>query len=322
MAVNTPGAVGEFELIEQIAARLSPRRADTVLGIGDDAALIAAAGRLAVATDTLNEGVHYPAWIRPADLGWKALAVNLSDLAAMGAEPAWALLNLTLPAADCRWLAGFLRGFARLARHYQVDLIGGDTTRGPSSITVTVLGRAPERPLTRRGARPGDRVAVTGTLGDAAAAWHLLSAGEPCPAALARRLFRPRPRLAAGAALAGIATAAIDVSDGLLADLGHLLAADSLGARLDLMALPVSPALFALGWPDAERWAAQCTGGDDYELCLTVPADRLDEAVARAAAAGVRLAAIGTISRAPGIACVTPGGGRWTAPDLGYDHFV
>ena len=234
---------GEFDLIARIRARVATR-ADVVLGIGDDAALLAPPpGRqLVVTADTLNEGVHFPRGTSPADVGWKALAVNLSDLASMGAEPAWCTLSLSLPQSDPAWIEGFLDGFLDLAGQHGIALVGGDTTRGPLSIAVTAMGLVePGRALRRDGARVGDEVWVTGTLGDAAGGLALLDR-EPVPA-LRARLDRPTPRVATGRALAGIATACVDVSDGLLADLGHVCARSHVAARIDVDALPASAAL-------------------------------------------------------------------------------
>ena len=225
----------EFDLIELIRTRCSVARADVRLGIGDDAALLLppAGHELAVSTDTLVAGVHFPLGTSARDLGWKALAVNLSDLAAMGATPAWALLSLTLPESAREFVDGFAQGFAELAAQHGVALVGGDTTRGPLAVGVTVHGFVPPgRALRRDGARAGDLVFVTGTLGDAAAGLRCLDRADERAAALFNapsdtrealvgRLNRPTPRIAAGAALRELASACIDVSDGLLADLGH-----------------------------------------------------------------------------------------------------
>src|SRR5690606_3354602 len=233
----------EFSLIDAIARRASARD-DVVLGIGDDAAILAvpAGNQLVVAMDTLNAGVHFPEDTAPADIGWKALAVNLSDLAAMGARPAWCTLSLSLPDSDIGRVDGFLDGFLSLAALHGVALVGGDTTRGPLSVCVTAHGLVePGRALRRDGARVGDDVWVTGTPGDAAGALAQWRAGGERDAALRARLERPAPRVEAGLALAGLAHAAIDVSDGLLADLGHVCAASGVGMEIELAALPVSP---------------------------------------------------------------------------------
>jgi thiamine-monophosphate kinase len=321
--------MAEFDLIARIRARAA-QRDDVLLGIGDDAALLRppADQLLAVSCDVLNEGVHFLAADLPFDVGWKALAVNLSDLAAMGATPAWALLGLSLPAADADWLDAFLDGFMTLAAQHGVALVGGDTTRGPRSIAVTVQGFVPAAAALRRdAAKPGDDLWVTGTLGDAAAGLAL-ALGAP-PAAdwaaehrdfLLARLHRPTPRIAAGLALRGVARAAIDVSDGLLADLGHVLAASRVGAELWLDALPASPALAAVDAP--ARWCWQAGGGDDYELCFTAPAAHRDAVEAALAASATPGRRVGTIVASPGLRALAPDGRQWHPPHAGYQHFA
>ena len=312
---------GEFDLIARIRARVATR-ADVVLGIGDDAALLAPPpGRqLVVTADTLNEGVHFPRGTSPADVGWKALAVNLSDLASMGAEPAWCTLSLSLPQSDPAWIEGFLDGFLDLAGQHGIALVGGDTTRGPLSIAVTAMGLVePGRALRRDGARVGDEVWVTGTLGDAAGGLALLDR-EPVPA-LRARLDRPTPRVAAGRALAGIATACVDVSDGLLADLGHVCARSHVAARIDVDALPASAALMeVIG--EADRIALQASGGDDYELCFTAPADAGADIGAVSAQLGLRITRIGRIVAGEGVHPVDAKSQPWSSPRRGYDHFA
>ncbi len=317
----------EFDLIARIRARAlleSMQRSDVVLGIGDDAALlqVPADKLLVVATDTLNAGVHFPHDTAAADLGWKALAVNLSDLAAMGATPAWCTLSLALPDGDIGFVDAFLDGFLALARQHDVALVGGDTTRGPLSVCVTVHGIVePARVLRRDAARVGDDVWVTGTLGDAAAAlaqWRAGGEGDPV---LRARLDRPTPRIAAGRALAGIAHAAIDLSDGLLADLGHVARASGVGIDLDLEALPASNALQVACADDAARWAWQAAGGDDYELCFTAPPSAL-EAVQRACAdAGTPVARIGRVIAGNGVKLFDADARKWQPPGQGYQHF-
>ena len=312
---------GEFDLIARIRARVATR-ADVVLGIGDDAALLAPPpGRqLVVTADTLNEGVHFPRGTSPADVGWKALAVNLSDLASMGAEPAWCTLSLSLPQSDPAWIEGFLDGFLDLAGQHGIALVGGDTTRGPLSIAVTAMGLVePGRALRRDGARVGDEVWVTGTLGDAAGGLALLDR-EPVPA-LRARLDRPTPRVAAGRALAGIATACVDVSDGLLADLGHVCARSHVAAHLDVDALPASAALRE-AFGEADRIALQASGGDDYELCFTAPADAGADIGAVSAQLGLRITRIGRIVAGEGVHPVDAKSQPWSSPRRGYDHFA
>ena len=312
---------GEFDLIARIRARVATR-ADVVLGIGDDAALLAPPpGRqLVVTADTLNDGVHFPRGTSPADVGWKALAVNLSDLASMGAEPAWCTLSLSLPQSDPAWIEGFLDGFLDLAGQHGIALVGGDTTRGPLSIAVTAMGLVePGRALRRDGARVGDEVWVTGTLGDAAGGLALLDR-EPV-SALRARLDRPTPRVAAGRALAGIATACVDVSDGLLADLGHVCARSHVAAHLDVDALPASAALRE-AFGEADRIALQASGGDDYELCFTAPADAGADIGAVSAQFGLRITRIGRIVAGEGVHPVDAKSQPWSSPRRGYDHFA
>ena len=318
---------GEFGLIARIKARSThagvTRRSDVVLGIGDDAALLRmpADQLLVVATDTLNDGVHFPADTAAADLGWKALAVNLSDLAAMGAQPAWCTLSLSLPHGDMKWLDAFLDGFLALADVHGVDLVGGDTTRGPLSICVTVHGFiAADKVLRRSGAQVGDDVWVTGTLGDAAAAlsqWRSGGAAEP---ALRARLDRPTPRVEAGRALAQVAHACIDLSDGLLADLGHLCAASGVGAEINVDALPASATLQAL-FTDETRRVLQAVGGDDYELCFAAPASRGADIARIGLDCGIAVNRVGHIVTAPGVRALLGDGSAWVAPRAGYEHF-
>ncbi len=316
-------AVREFDLIARIRDRVATR-GDVVLGIGDDAALLQVPdGRqLVVAMDTLNDGVHFPRATAAGDIGWKALAVNLSDLAAMGASPAWCTLSLSLPDPDAVWLDGFLDGFLALASAHDVALVGGDTTRGPLSVCVTAHGFVqPGRALRRDGARVGDDVWVTGTPGDAAAALSLLQGGGPVDPGLRERLDRPVPRVAAGMALAGIAHACIDVSDGLLADLGHICKASGVGVRVDVDALPASDALLALdAAPDARRhW--QVAGGDDYELCFTADAAQRNGIVEIISRTGVAASRIGIVVEGDGVVAVDGDGRVWQPSRQGYVHF-
>jgi thiamine-monophosphate kinase len=324
---NGSRGAAEFDLVARIHARaaaIAEVRGDVVLGIGDDAAVLRPPpGRLlVVATDTLNAGVHFPDGTAPADIGWKALAVNLSDLAAMGAEPAWCSLSLSMPASDPAWLEGFLDGFLALAAAHRMALVGGDTTRGPLSICVTAHGVVqPQRALRRDGARVGDDIWVSGTLGDAAAALSQWRADGPRDAALRARLDRPIPRVALGAALAGLARACIDVSDGLLADLGHVCAASGVGAEVELGALPCSPMLRA-SFGDAERIAMQATGGDDYELCFTAPPSVRDALAAAGACTGVPLARIGAVVAGGGVRALGVDGSEWRPASGGHVHFA
>lgn len=318
----------EFRLIDRIREHTAQPREDVRLGIGDDAALLAvpAGQELAVAIDTLVEGVHFPVGTAAADIGWKALAVNLSDLAAMGAAPAWAMLALTLPRADVDFVEGFARGFAQLASQYRLALVGGDTTRGALTLSVAVHGFVPPgQALTRAGAQAGDAVLVTGSLGDAAAGLRCLQSRmdvqTPMRDFLMNRLNRPMPRVAAGLALRHRASACIDVSDGLLADLGHLCAASSVGAEIDAALLPHSPALLGAFDEIAARDFA-LSGGDDYELCFTVPAARADEVRDDLARLGCGATRIGRIVAGEGVRMRDAGGAWLESRRSGWDHFA
>ena len=309
---------GEFDLIARIRRRIAARD-DVELGIGDDCALLAPPPgmQLAVTMDTLNAGVHFPADTAPADIGWKALAVNLSDLAAMGAQPAWCTLALSLPQADAAWLEAFCDGFLALAQAHGIALVGGDTTRGPLAVTLTAHGFVPAGAALRRdGARVGDEVWVSGTLGDAAGALAQWQAGRAIAPPLRARLDRPTPRVALGLALRGIASSCIDISDGLLADLAHITRASGVGAELEADALPASPALGAAFASEAMR-RLQATGGDDYELCFTAPATQREAVQALGARLGLPLARIGRIVAGSGVHCA----GLGPVPP-GYQHFA
>jgi len=312
----------EFDIIAKYFVRQRPARGDVLLGIGDDAALlqVPAGQQLVVAVDTLVAGRHFPEQTSAVDIGYKALAVNLSDLAAMGATPAWATLSLTLPAVDAAWLQAFADGFFSLADEYAVALVGGDTTRGPLSVTVQVHGFIePGKALRRDAANPGDAVFVSGAPGEAACALKQMLLGEKPDEALVQRLNRPQPRLALGRGLAGLASAAIDVSDGLLADLGHLLSASRCGATLWPDRLPCSPALRA-AHPE-QTLDFQLNGGDDYELCFTLPVEHRETLAAVQALHNVPVHEIGVVEVQTGLRCVYADG-RSETPDVhGYDHF-
>lgn len=313
----------EFDLIERIRRRVHSRD-DVVLGIGDDSALlkVPAGQLLVVAMDTLNVGVHFPDDTAAAAVGWKSLAVNLSDLAAMGAEPAWCTLSLSLPDGDTRWVDGFLDGFLELAHAQDVALVGGDTTRGPLSISVTVHGFvAPGRALRRDAARVDDDVWVSGTSGDAAGALVQWREGTVRDAFLRSRLDRPTPRLTLGAALADVANACIDVSDGLLADLAHVCRASKVGARIELDRLPASDAL-RVAFDEARRHALQATGGDDYELCFTASPDLRDEIERIALGTGTPVTRIGRIEAGEGVRAFDARGRLWQPGRAGYQHFA
>ncbi len=321
----------EFDLIELIRQRTAQSRDDVRLGIGDDAALLAvpAGQELAVAIDTLVDGVHFPRGTAAADIGWKALAVNLSDLAAMGASPAWALLALTLPTGDAAFVEGFVDGFAQLAQPHRLALVGGDTTRGPLTVSVAVHGFVPPgKALTRAGARVGDVVLVTGTLGDAAAGLHLLqqprgdAEGSSGPRQfLLDRLNRPVPRLAAGIALRGQAHACVDVSDGLLADLRHICVASGVAAEIDASLLPLSSALLGRH-DDSTALQFALSGGDDYELCFCVPASGVAQVQADLSRLGCGATRIGRIVAGEGVRVRGQDGAWLDIASSGWEHFA
>jgi len=317
----------EFSLIERHFGHLGTHRADVVAGVGDDCARVTVppGHELAVSIDTLVAGVHFPDYTAPEDLGWKALACGLSDLAAEGADPAWAMLAITLPHGPDpdAWLDAFAHGFSALAKHAGIALIGGDTTAGSLSVTVQVAGHIPAgQALQRAGARPGERICVSGWPGEAAAGLAQLGSEQTdVDVHLQARLNRPMPRHELGTRLRGIASACIDVSDGLAADLGHVLEASGAGATLDLWSLPISPALARAGdTAQVREWILH--GGDDYELCFCVTPDDLDT-VRTGADEGVPVTVIGTVEAEPGLrgreqAGALPG----VLQPRGYDHFV
>jgi len=322
-ARDAAGRASEFSLIERIRARAGAR-ADVLLGIGDDAALLQVpqGHELVLSTDTLVSGVHFPEETAPADIGWKALAVNLSDLAAMGATPAWISLALTLPEPDIDWLDYFIDGLCELADEHGVALVGGDTTRGPLSITIAAHGFVPAgQALRRAGARVHDDVWATGTIGDAAGALVQWRAGGMQSAKLRYRLDRPTPRIAAGLALRGLASAAIDLSDGLAGDLGHVLRASGVGAELELGRLPTSLTLAEHFRDDDARWQLQLAGGDDYELCFTAaPADAfaIEQALA---ACELNATVIGRITAGSGMRMLRPDGSELALDGGSFEHF-
>lgn len=321
-------SLGEFDLIDRYFLRpagTGPQRA--VVGNGDDCAVIAPAPgmQIALSTDTLVEGRHFLSTVDPVKLGHKALAVNLSDLAACGARPLGFTLALTLPRVDPVWLAGFSQGLLALADQHDCELIGGDTTAGPLTIGITVLGEVPAGgALLRSGARPGQQLWVSGQPGEARLALEAFrgTLNPPLDAAAfeaARaRMECPTPRVALGLALRGLATAAIDVSDGLLGDLAHLLRRSRVGVQLDLQALPVSALLQTR--PAAEQLDCVLAGGDDYELLFTASADQAPAVRQAAAQAGVAVTCIGLIDATPGLRLQQGGQdvpNRWTS----FDHF-
>jgi thiamine-monophosphate kinase len=327
-------ALGEFELIDRYfrsAEQSQDKRRGVVLGIGDDAALLAPRpGHLVAALDTLVEGRHFPHGSAPRSIGHRALAVNLSDLAAMGATPAWYLLALTLPRADEQFLGEFAAGMMALAREHDVALVGGDTTAGPLSVSVQVLGHVPPgEALLRSGAQPGDLLFVSGWPGEAAAGLQLEMHGgaratpefeSEAGKRLRGRFLYPSPRVALGLALRGLASACIDVSDGLAGDALKIAVASGCGVAIEAEKTLVSPALIAtLGRERALR--AALTGGDDYELCFTLPAGRLAELPERLINVKCPVTCIGVMEVAPGLR-VKDQGQPLSFPLDAFEHFV
>jgi len=319
----------EFDLIDRYFKRDAPAN---MLGVGDDCALFAPPPgmQLAASTDLLLEGRHFLSDMDPCALGHKALAVNLSDLAAMGAQPLGCLLGLALPAARAgqpNWLAGFARGFWAQADAHGCPLLGGDTTRSDTavSISVTVFGALPAgQALRRDAARPGDDVWVSGrTLGAADMALAILQGrctdNSACLALLRPALERPEPQVALGVALRGIAHACIDISDGLLQDLGHILAASACGARLYEADLPVAPPL--ANWPLEQRRPAVLGGGDVYQLCFTAPAHARQRVLQAGEEVGTEVSRIGLITAEPGLSVLDAQGQRLPFLPRGFDHF-
>lgn len=319
--------IGEFELIERWFSRSPGAGAGVRIGVGDDCALLQPPpGKLlAVTVDTLVAGRHFLVDTDPADLGWKALAVNLSDLAAMAARPAWATLALTLPEANEAWLDGFSHGFWSLAERYDLSLVGGDVTRGPLTVTIELMGVVAEGDaLLRSGAKAGHRILVSGTLGDAAAGLAIRKGeleAEPAAAArLVSRHLRPQPQVEAGLALGPLASAAIDISDGLAQDLGHVLDASGVGAQLHDWRLPISDALLqTVGRQNARRLAL--AGGDDYELCVCCAPDQLSRLKQVLVDLEVPVTEIGVCESTPGLRVIDSAGRVRKESAAGYSHF-
>lgn len=321
-------ACGEFSLIARYFDRVRNARLDVETGIGDDCALLNIPEKqtLAISTDTLVVGNHFLPDIDPADLAYKALAVNVSDLAAMGADPAWLTLALTLPSVDEEWLAAFSDSLFEQLNYYDMQLIGGDTTKGPLAMTLSIHGYVPVgRALKRSGAKPGDWIYVTGTPGDSAAGLALLlnqlKIDVPEDAAyLRQRHLRPTPRVLQGQALRDLASSAIDLSDGLISDLGHILKASGVGARVELDMLPYSGAMMRHVAPEqACRYAL--SGGEDYELCFTVPELNRGALEVALGQLGTAFTCIGQISADVEGLNFTQDGKAVTLDWKGYDHF-
>jgi thiamine-monophosphate kinase len=314
--------MSEFDLIRDYF-HWQDAPASVRVGVGDDAAILRlpANRELVISVDTFNAGIHFPHETPPHAIGYKALAVNLSDLAAMGATPAWFTLAISMPEANPAWVSEFARGMRELAQQHGIFLIGGDTTRGALSITVQVMGFVPTGGgLLRSAAQHGDLICVSGTLGDAAAGLAVVQERLQLPTAMAEycveRLNYPTPRNVLAPLLSEHAHACMDISDGLLGDLGHILKASGMGARLMHQNLPFSPALLSL--PLEQRLAFALTGGDDYELLFTLPANAFQQVQAIAQTHGIGLAAIGKIDknqRGLSLDCA------FSDKRRGYDHF-
>lgn len=315
----------EFDLIRRHFTRPTPQ---ALLGVGDDAALLSVTPgmELAISTDMLVAGTHFFTDADPYSVGWKSLAVNISDMAAMGAKPKWATLAIALPQADENWVAAFASGFFACAAQFQVDLIGGDTTRGPLTISVQIMGEVPSgRALKRSGAKAGDEIWVSGTLGNAALALAVLQGrftlSQDELARCLPALHTPQPRVELGLNLRQLAHSAIDISDGLLADLGHILECSNLGAEIRLLDIPCSK---VVGNHLADRHVQQMVlaGGDDYELCFTASVEHRAEIAKLAARLALPLSRIGTISSSPGLITRGLNNELINIGKTGFDHFA
>jgi len=320
-------AADEFSLIAQYFTACGAAGPDTLLGVGDDCALLAlpAGELLAVTTDTLLAAVHFPLDSPARLIAERALAVNLSDMAAMGATPRWFQLALTMPSANQDWLTEFSAGLNAMARQFNCALVGGDTTRGPLAITITLIGTVPSgQALKRSGAKPGDTIYVTGSLGDGAGALAVLdgrlSASAEDAAYLQERFWQPQARVVEGLAIRHFASAAIDISDGLLADLGHIAEASQVGAVVSVDKLPLSRALCRAAGPELRLdWAL--SGGDDYELCFTVPADKVAQCQCLIDEGGLTATPIGQVIDGQGVRCIDKQGVPFEITGSGYQHF-
>ncbi|NOY71844.1 MAG: thiamine-phosphate kinase [Gammaproteobacteria bacterium] len=333
--------LSEFELIDRYFAKRTAKRTDVVTGIGDDAAVLAVPGhqKLIVAVDTLVSGVHFPINTTPYDIAYKALAVNLSDLAAMAAVPAWMTLSLTLPESSETWLKEFSEGLFSLADEFSIELVGGDTTRGPLSVTIQLMGvqSKDKATLLRSGARSGDLIYMTGFLGEAGLGL-LVSQGKLPDIEIFKptleRLQRPQARVELGQALSGLATSGIDISDGFLADLGHILTASHRGALLYLDAIPLSPVYQYLKkegltsqWGEVAEASYMpdlqfaLNAGDDYELCFTLPPDKKEALKSIAASTGCMITQVGLVEQGANIKGIDALGHTVPLLQGGYQHF-
>ncbi len=315
----------EFDLIKRYFNRPQP---DAVLGVGDDAALVQVSPgmQLAISADMLVAGTHFYADIDPWMIGWKSMAVNISDMAAMGAQPRWATLAIALPKADEIWVARFAEGFFACAEQFDVALIGGDTTRGPLTISVQIMGEiAPGQSLLRSNAHVGDDLWVSGQLGDAALALAAIQGRFPLSEtelyACSPALHQPQPRVALGRALQGLAHSALDISDGLLADLGHILERSKVGAEVWLKAIPQSNTVSAHSHQN-EVQSMILSGGDDYELCFTAPAKNRHRIAEIGQKLGLTMAIIGQITASPTLTVLGLDNTPLTLKEHGFDHFA
>ena len=319
--------MSEFELINQYFKSTTVQRDDVLLGIGDDCAILSPppGKQLAVSTDTLISGVHFPANTSAEDIGYKALAVNLSDLAAMGAEPAWVSLAITLPHANEAWISEFMQGFNQLAIKHNVALIGGDTTRGALSITVSVTGFVDkDRALKRSNAKAGDVIFVTGNLGDARLGLESLLGNVKITDPDAQAYFlsclnRPEPKVSIGQLLTSYPVAAIDLSDGLLADLNHICTASATGALIQLNKIPLSEELINAS-NNEPNWSMICNAGDDYQLCFTCPSDCIDQLMSDLSKVDIEIFPIGEIDNTCEVSCYL-NGDKYSSLGSGYNHF-
>jgi thiamine-monophosphate kinase len=318
--------LSEFEIIQQYFKHATENpNSGVIVGIGDDAAVVTVPEgmQLVLSMDTLIAGVHFYSDMDAEDIGYKSLAVNLSDMAAMGAKPVWATMSLTLPDIDHVWLEKFMDGFKVLANEYTLTLIGGDLSRGPLSITIQLHGLVPgNTAIKRNGSTPGDLIFISGTLGDAGLALkakqETISLPDQDMYYVFNRLNRPSPRVNTGIALRGIASSMIDVSDGLISDLGHIVKSSCMGAVLNLEKLPLSNAVSRLS-PE-EAWELALTAGDDYELCFTVRPEKKAEVEDKINAISP-ITCIGEITEQEGIKCVGIGAVLFKSAGYGYDHF-
>ena len=317
--------MSEFSIIKQYFEKVDGNQPDVILGIGDDAALVKSDAVLAVSVDTFIENVHFPASTSAHDIGWKSLAVNLSDMAAMGAEPCWMTLAITMPKIDHEWLKEYCHGLSSLSSKYNVALIGGDTTQGPLSITIQIIGRTTEgKALLRSSAKPGDSIFVTGQLGDGALGLRSLGAELHLSATEKSRvqlkLNRPNPKVKEMLLLKNYVNAAIDISDGLYADLGHILTASNAGAIIHLQEIPLS---------QEYRWCCQgeqaydlaLTGGDDYEICMTVSEDKEDDFLKVANDNNIAISKIGEITDDKQLRLLTGRGKDYSLSSDAFEHF-